>query len=235
MKPRGVVLMGGCLTILFAALFGGHTNAGEEPLAGSPAKGGSGGGGDAFVSCTAWMNCDAGSPNYTGQCCRCCRDQTGRKEWYCKRVSAEAEAQGVELAGDVPEGEAVISGIVTRECILEADDGKAYAVAGERAEELRRNMGKKIEVKGTVAEAQGKVTVDVKTYELMFSGDPRGGARSQTGRHLGSCTAWKNCLTQPPTFTGTCCRRCEDEHGREVWDCRVFSDGEYFDLAEWLD
>jgi hypothetical protein len=234
MKAKVVFLMGTCLTIVFALLLGGQTNAGEEDLGGDPAAAGSARVGDAFVSCTPWMNCDAGSPNYTGQCCRCCRDGTGRKEWYCKRVSAEGEPRDVLPAGDVPAGEAVISGIVTRECILEADDGKAYAVAGERAEELRRNMGKKIEVKGTVAEAQGKVTVDVKTYELMFSEDPRGGARSPAGRHLGSCTAWKNCRPQPPTFTGTCCRRCEAKGGGEVWDCRVFSDGEYFDLAEWL-
>jgi hypothetical protein len=42
-----------------------------------------------------------------------------------------------------------------------------------------------------------------------------------------------NCDQRPPNFTGTCCRQCNDKEGGKVWDCKVFSQGEHFDSAEW--
>jgi hypothetical protein len=113
--------------------------------------------------------------------------------------------------------------------MLEADDGRAYAVAGDKAEELASNMGRKIEVKGTVQDVQGRVAINVEAYELM---GPEPAAAEDTVR---SCTEWKNCNSRPPTFTGTCCRQCEDEAGEKLWDCKVISPAEYFNLAEWLD
>ena len=50
---------------------------------------------------------------------------------------------------------------------------------------------------------------------------------------IGSCTGWMNCDQRPPNFTGTCCRQCDDKQGAKVWDCKVFSEGEHFDTAEW--
>ena len=54
-----------------------------------------------------------------------------------------------------------------------------------------------------------------------------------TAEASGSCANWLNCDSRAPTFTGTCCRQCTEETGEKLWDCKVFSDGEHFDLAEW--
>jgi len=232
MSVRVVSFLMVFLGVAFVALLTGETVAGEPA---SVSRDGAPAGDGASVSCTRWFNCDAESPNYTGYCCRCCRNTKGVKQWECKGTPTGGALGEVPLAGTIPAGEAIISGIVTRECILKSDDGLAYAVAGEKAEELHRNMGRKIEVKGTVQEAEGKVTIDVETYALMPAGSVAVGEGSQTESGSGSCKAWRNCSALPPTFTGTCCRECEDAEGRVRWNCRVFSFDEYFNLAEWLE
>jgi hypothetical protein len=231
MSVRFFYLLGVFFAIVSIAVVQGQSAAGEPTgvtQAGARV-------GDTLDTCTPWMNCDARSPNYTGYCCRCCRDAEGRKSWECKGKPIGSEERDAPDAGNIAVGEATISGIVTRECILKADDGLAYTVAGEKAEELRRNMGKKIEVKGTVQEEQGKILIDVEAYELMPSGTAAMDQETRSEREFASCKGWRNCSPLPPTFTGTCCRECEDTEGRERWDCRVFSQDEYFDLAEWLE
>ena len=150
-----------------------------------------------FVSCQSWSNCSTESPNYTGICCRPCKLRDGKTMWDCKRVGAERESLGSPSAGQLPTGEATITGIVTKEGVLQADRGHAYAVSGTQANELRHNMGKRIEVKGTVQEAEGKITIDVDAYELMGYGAAADEDES------GSCAGWQNCDSRAPTFTGT--------------------------------
>jgi hypothetical protein len=182
-----------------------------------------------LVSCAPWTNCNTESPNYTGICCRPCRERSRGTIWDCERVRDERVRFGTGSAEGLLAGEATVTGIITREGLLQADQGPEYAVAGEKAGELQSNMGKKIEVKGTVQEAEGKITIDVDAYELLGAGSP---ATAQTS---GSCAQWLNCDSRAPTFTGTCCRQCKDAAGAKFWDCRVFSEGEHFDLAEWTD
>jgi len=225
MKSKVAFFLGASVAILCAAVFAGQLAAEQ----GTQAQEGSLHTGDPSVACTGWMNCDEQSPNYTGFCCRCCTYRSGLREWECKETFAGGERHDAMLAERAPAGEARLAGIVTRQGLLEADDGKAYAVAGDKAKELTSNMGKKIEVKGTVQEVEGRVAINVEAYELVWPGS------AEAGGAFGSCTAWKNCNSRPPTFTGTCCRQCEDETGEKLWDCRVISTGEYFNLAEWLD
>jgi hypothetical protein len=235
MKRRVGWFLGGTLAAAIVCLLAGHSHAGEATRSGEVSPEGVVKADDAFAACTGWHNCNEESPNYTGLCCRCCKDKNGRKIWHCKRESPEGEPLGTLVLDEPVVGEAKISGIVTRECILKADDGRAFAVAGEKAEELRRNMGKKVEVKGTVQEEQGKVTIDVETYELMLTGNATTEQEAEKGDRFVSCSGWANCSTMPPTFTGTCCRQCMDRKGEKIWDCEVFSTGEHFDLAEWSD
>ncbi len=178
-------------------------------------------------SCGGWVNCNTQSPNYTGICCRVCRDPEKGNEWECMRVGGETEQLGAAPTANVPTGEATITGIITREGLLQTEQGQDYAVAGTEATRLKDNMGKEIEVKGTVQEADGKATVDVTSYQMMDVGPA---VAIEKGA---SCGAWLNCDSRPPTFTGTCCRQCPDEKGQQFWDCKAFSVGEHFDLAEW--
>lgn len=179
-----------------------------------------------FVSCAGWVNCSTESPNYTGICCRPCKDLERGTIWDCRKMGIERELLSGSSSGRLPAGEATITGIVTKEGILQADRGPAYAVGGAKAAELRHNVGKKIEIKGTVQEAEGKVTIDVDAYELLGYG-------AAADEASGSCADWLNCDSRAPTFTGTCCRQCAGETGEKGWDCKVFSEGEHFDLAEW--
>jgi len=221
------------LPIALVSLLAGHVGAGERSVPAEVALASSLEAQDQFVSCTGWLNCNPASPNFTGVCCRSCTDDRGRKGWDCKNRSAAEQKGGVSFARPFPAGETTVAGIVTREGFLMAYDGQEYVLAGHQSERLQRNMGKEIEVKGTVKEEQGKVTLDVEAYEFMFKGDARGGRTSKAVDRFVSCGAWENCSSLPPTFTGTCCRQCNDKEGKELWDCQAFSIGEYFDLAEW--
>jgi len=210
MTAKFVCSLGCALGFLFVALLAGSLAAGETDYD--------------FVSCEGWANCSTESPNYTGICCRPCRERERGTIWDCQRVHDETVRLGGPSAEQLPAGEATITGIVTKEGVLQADQGHEYAVAGAQAVELQHNMGKKIEVKGTVQEAEGKVTIDVDAYELMGYGSVEAS---------GTCSDWLNCDSRAPTFTGTCCRKCTEETGEKLWDYKVFSQGEHFDLAEW--
>lgn len=224
MKPKIFRMFWPLMTILCVALLAAPLSGGEAT---SLRQGPMGADNPSSESCTGWLNCDARSPNFTGICCRCCTDKAGNREWECRDAFAETTQRPSMLVGQPPDGEATLAGIVTREGLLQAEDGLAYAVAGEKAGELHRNMGRRVEVKGTVEEVQGRVTIEVEAYELVVAGGP--GVAT-----YGSCTEWMNCDSRPPTFTGTCCRECKDETGATLWDCRVFSPDEHFNLAEWL-
>ena len=140
-----------------------------------------------FVSCAGWSNCSTESPNYTGICCRPCKERERGAMWDCRRVGAERQTLGGPSAGQLPAGETTITGIVTKEGVLQADQGHEYAVSGAQAAELQHNMGKRIEVKGTVQESEGKVTIDVDAYELMGYG------AAAAVEAAGSCGDWQNC------------------------------------------
>ena len=215
MKPKIAHLLTLSLAIIFAGV-GAQGALAEEALT------------DALLSCNKWMNCDTQSPNYTGVCCRTCKDARGQVDWDCKEVSPAAD-RSPSTAGEVATGEATLTGIVTAEGVLKADDGHKYKIAGTKlqVDDLQRNRGKRVEVKGTVQETKGKASVEVASYKSMHLWDAGGPAA------IGSCTGWMNCDQRPPNFTGTCCRQCDDKQGGEVWDCKVFSEGEHFDSAEW--
>ncbi len=222
MKPKIAHLLTLALAIGFAALGAQGALAEEADDPGKEALT------DPLLSCNNWMNCDTESPNYTGVCCRTCKDARGQVEWDCKDVTAQAD-RTASKAREVPKGEATLTGIVTAEGVLKADDGNKYKIAGTKlqVDELQRNMGKRVEVKGTVQESKGKASVEVASYKSMHQGDAGGPAA------IGSCGGWMNCDQRPPNFTGTCCRQCDDNQGAKVWDCKVFSEGEHFDTAEW--
>jgi hypothetical protein len=223
MKPKIAHLLTLSLAIVFAGLIA------QSALAEEAADPGTGALSDALLSCNKWMNCDTEAPNYTGVCCRTCKDARGQVGWDCKEASAGSGRRDASDAGNVALGEATLTGIVTNEGVLKADDGHKYKIAGTRlqVDDLQRNMGKRVEVKGTVQESKGKVSVEVASYKSMNLGDAGGPSA------IGSCTGWMNCDQRPPNFTGTCCRQCDDKQGAEVWDCKVFSEGEHFDTAEW--
>jgi len=229
MKRKVTWMVGSSLAIVFVALLAGPMVAEEAANTGKQASDVD----DRFASCGKWLNCNLESPNYTGGCCRSCRDKKGQVTWDCKRVSAEGKRPGAALEEGVSEGKETVSGFVTMEGVLSADDGRMYTVVeGYRAEQLQKNIGKEVEVKGTVKEAEGKATIDVTSYELMPL-EEAGGSKAKGA--LGSCKGWLNCNPTSPNYTGACCRQCEDNQGEKRWDCKVFSEGEHFDLAEWVD
>jgi hypothetical protein len=223
MKRKITWFVGSSLAIVFVVLLAGPAVAEEAANTGKQASEVD----DRFASCGKWLNCSLESPNYTGACCRACKNKKGQITWDCKRVSAEGKRPGAALDEGVRKGKKTISGVVTMEGVLSADGRMYTAVEGYRAEQLQKNIGKEVEVKGTVKEAEGKVTIDVTSYELTPSEE-----RKDT---LGSCKEWLNCNRTSPNYTGACCRQCEDEQGEKLWDCKVFSEGEHFDLAEWVD
>jgi hypothetical protein len=220
MKRKVTWFVGSSLTIVFVVLLAGSVVAQEAAKASDVEE--------RFTSCGKWLNCSLESPNYTGACCRTCRDKAGQINWDCKRVSAEGKRPGAAVDERLRKGKQTITGVVTMEGVLSADDGRMYtAVEGYRTEQLQKNIGKEVEVKGTVQETEGKITVDVTSYELMPSEEAKDA--------LGSCGGWLNCNQTSPNYTGACCRQCADKEGEKLWDCKVFSEGEYFDLAEWVD
>ncbi len=65
--------------------------------------------------------------------------------------------------------EATITGELTVEGTLITEDGQEYAITGDKIEELNKNIGKKIELKGTVEEKEGKKMICVNEYKLLQS------------------------------------------------------------------
>jgi len=230
MKRNIIPLLGFALAITFVAFVGGQPAAMEETPPGKNAPQGEAKAENAFASCNKWVNCNSESPNFTGLCCRTCKDVEGQTIWDCKPVSSDGESYDASEGEIFVVCEATLTGIVTAEGLLKADDGRNYKIAGARmkVDELKRNLGAKIEVKGAVQEVDGKATIEVKSYKSVYSE-----IAAPNGDDLSSCTSWLNCDRRPPNYTGTCCRRCDDNQGGKVWDCQVFSGREHFDMAEW--
>ena len=107
MKRRLAHLLVLPLAIVFAGL------SAQSALAEEAADPGIGSLTDALLSCNKWMNCDAESPNFTGVCCRTCKDARGQVEWDCKGASAQSDLRDASDAGQVATGEATLTGIVT--------------------------------------------------------------------------------------------------------------------------
>jgi hypothetical protein len=227
MKQKAVFCTAAVWSIVLVAFFAGPLAAAEAGAEASKAD-------ETFVSCSNWMNCNTLAPNYTGFCCRTCKDASGQVHWRCDKFAAQGERPDASTSGHTASGEATFTGIVTMEGILNDNDHKVYAVAGNRAERIQRSIGKEIEVKGTVQEAQGKVAIDVVSYKLMPVEPAKGGAADKAGQAFTSCTDWQNCNSLAPNYTGTCCRQCKDAQGTGLWDCKVFSAEDHFDMAEWV-
>ena len=73
------------------------------------------------------------------------------------------------FAMNIAAAEATISGELTSEGTILAMDGQEYSIAGDKAEEVQKNIGKKIELKGTVEEKEGKKIISVLEYKLLPS------------------------------------------------------------------
>ena len=48
-----------------------------------------------------------------------------------------------------------------------AKDGQAFLIFGDKAQELNQNIGKQVEIKGTVQEKEGKSTISITEYKLI--------------------------------------------------------------------
>ena len=140
---RKIICLEVFLGFLFVALLFGPSAAGEADYN--------------FVSCAGWANCDTESPNYTGICCRPCRERERGRMWDCQRVHDETARLGGSSAGQLPTGEATITGIVTKEGVLQADQGQEYAVAANQAVEFQRIMGKRSRSKARFRRRRGRL------------------------------------------------------------------------------
>ena len=72
-------------------------------------------------------------------------------------------ASGLTWADD-----ATVTGTVSSEGILEADDGANYVInADEKGDSLIKEAGKKVKVVGAVEEKEGKKVITVSNYEKV--------------------------------------------------------------------
>ena len=71
------------------------------------------------------------------------------------------------LAGLAMAGETTLSGKIMAEGTFLANDGQAFAISGEKVQELNQNIGKLIEIKGMVQEQEGKSTITITQYKLL--------------------------------------------------------------------
>jgi len=74
---------------------------------------------------------------------------------------------GMLFATALLAAEVTIRGTISEEGIV-ADDGQVYAVAeNEKGDELMDLVDKKIRVTGTVEEREGKMMIEVTSYEVI--------------------------------------------------------------------
>ena len=72
------------------------------------------------------------------------------------------------MAGPVLAGDTMVSGKVTADNQLLSDDGQVYEVADtENGNKLLEHMEKKVAVKGTVAEKDGKKMITVTSFKIL--------------------------------------------------------------------
>ena len=70
---------------------------------------------------------------------------------------------GAALAGDV-----TITGEVNEDYQIVADSGEVYDVAAtEKGEDLTANVGKKVEVQGTLQEQEGSKVITVMSFKVI--------------------------------------------------------------------
>jgi len=71
------------------------------------------------------------------------------------------------LAASTMAGETTLSGMILAEGTFMAKDGQAFMISGDKAQELNQNIGKQVEIKGTVQEKEGKSTISITEYKLI--------------------------------------------------------------------
>ncbi len=63
---------------------------------------------------------------------------------------------------------ATITGKITSNGTVLVEDGKEYLLSGDRVSELNENVGRRMELKGTVMEEGGKSTIKVEEYRMLL-------------------------------------------------------------------
>jgi hypothetical protein len=66
--------------------------------------------------------------------------------------------------------EATVTGKVTKEGTIAADNGQIYVVTGVKADEVLSNVDKRVQAKGSVMEQHGKKIIKVKDVRVMKEG-----------------------------------------------------------------
>ena len=70
----------------------------------------------------------------------------------------------VAIAAD----ESVIVGVITEDNQIVDQDGQAYTIKqNKQGDDIIEFVGKKVQVKGTVLETDGKKTIEITSYELI--------------------------------------------------------------------
>jgi hypothetical protein len=77
---------------------------------------------------------------------------------------AAGDAASTVAAADIA---STITGKVTEAGTLETDSGKEYKLSGQAANELLKNVGKSVEIKGTVMDKPGEMTIEVQSFKLI--------------------------------------------------------------------
>ncbi len=71
---------------------------------------------------------------------------------------------GIAIAAE----ESVIVGTITEDNQIVDQDGQAYMIKqNKQADDIIEFVGKKVQIKGTVLEADGKKTIEIVSYELI--------------------------------------------------------------------
>ena len=65
--------------------------------------------------------------------------------------------------------EEIITGSITEEGRLLDKNGNLYSLLGDKADELKAQVGEKFEIKGMVKERPGKRTISIEKYVLLHS------------------------------------------------------------------
>lgn len=81
-------------------------------------------------------------------------------------VSVIALAFVVSLASQAVAKEDWFTGKITKEGQFVTDQGQNYTLTGKEAPEALKNVDKRIEIKGTVMEKEGKKTLEVEKYKM---------------------------------------------------------------------
>ena len=78
MKRNTLPLLGFALAVVFVTFITGQPDAMEEAQLAKNASQGEPKVEDTLQACNKWVNCNSESPNFTGLCCRTCKDRKGQ-------------------------------------------------------------------------------------------------------------------------------------------------------------